>query len=155
MEIRQSRRRLQKFVHRPQEYKVIFDMILRSYIQLRDSLEYLEEFWIHMIESIYGKIQTGKLQFDRIWKDLFHQKIMENRYIKYFLNDISDQFDCLQSLHQSSVSQVTLSNKVVIEDIYQSIVKLETDLNQEYIIEDLIRLQNIIDQHQSNSTLSF
>lgn len=95
MEIRQSRRRLQKFVHRPSEYKLIFDMILRSYIQLRDSLEFLEEFWIHMVESIYGKIQTGKLQFDRIWKDLFHQKIMENRYIKYFLNDISDQFDSL------------------------------------------------------------
>lgn len=56
MEIRQSRRRLQKFVNRASEYKVIFDMILRSYIQLRDSLEYLEEFWIHLIESIYGKI---------------------------------------------------------------------------------------------------
>ena len=51
-------------------------MILRSYIQLRDSLEYLEEFWVHIIESIYGKIQTGKLQFDRIQKNVFHDKIM-------------------------------------------------------------------------------
>lgn len=31
-------------------------MIVRSYVQLRDNLEYLEEFWVHLIESIYGKI---------------------------------------------------------------------------------------------------
>ena len=75
------------------EYKKVFDMILRSYIQLRDSLEYLEEFWVHLVEAIFGKIQTGKLQFDRVWKDLFHQKIMENRYIKNFMNEVSDQYE--------------------------------------------------------------
>jgi len=31
-EIRQSRKRLHRFVDRPKEYKQVFDMILRSYI---------------------------------------------------------------------------------------------------------------------------
>jgi len=73
-------------------------MIYRSYIQLRDSLESLEEFWIHIIESIYGKIETGKLYFDKIWKELFLSKIMDNIFIKYYLNDISDQYELLQTL---------------------------------------------------------
>ena len=72
-------------------------MILRSYIQLRDSLERLEEFWIHLIESIFGKIQTGRLQFDRVWKTLFHQKIMENQFVQNFLNDISEHYNSIIS----------------------------------------------------------
>jgi hypothetical protein len=60
-DIKQSRKRLHRFITKPMEYKKVFDMILRSYIQLRDSLEYLEEFWVHLVEAIFGKIQTGKL----------------------------------------------------------------------------------------------
>jgi hypothetical protein len=33
----------------------------------------------------------------------------------------------------------------MLEDIYQNLIKLETDLNQEYVIEDLLRLQTFID----------
>jgi len=42
-------------------------------------------------ESIYGQALTGKLQFDREWKDMFHKCVLENRYIQYFLSDISEQ----------------------------------------------------------------
>ena len=127
-DIKQSRRRLQKFVHRPTEYKKVFDMIVRSYVQLRDNLEYLEEFWVHLIESIYGKIQTGKLQFDKIWKDLFHDKIMENKHIKYFLNDVYDQYEGQQSIHKLAMQpskQIQAQNKLILEEIYQNLVKLE------------------------------
>jgi len=33
-----------------------------------------------------------------------------------------------------------------LDDIYQNVVKLETDLTQEYVIEDLLNLQNFINQ---------
>ena len=90
-----SRKRLQRFIHRQNEYKKVFDMILRSYRQLKGSLEYLEEFWMYLNESIYDHIETGKLQFDRIWKDLYHERILENKFIKHFLNDVSYQYEGL------------------------------------------------------------
>ena len=31
-------------------------------------------------------------------------------------------------------------NKQILDDIYQNVVKLETDLTQEYVIEDLLNL---------------
>lgn len=65
-------------------------MILKSYRQLKGSLECLEEFWIYLNESIYGTVKRGKFQFDRIWKDLYHERILENKFIKNFLNDVSD-----------------------------------------------------------------
>lgn len=71
---------------------------------------------------------------------------MENKFIKLFMSDISDQFEAMQTLHkQNNLTKSAVNNKIIVDDIYQSLVKLETDLNQEYIIEDLIRLQTIID----------
>jgi len=55
---------------------------------------------MYLNESIYGQIETGKLQFDRIWKDLYHERILENKFVKHFLNDVSDQYEGLQSYHQ-------------------------------------------------------
>ena len=55
----------------PDEYKQVFDMIMRSYQQLQDSFEYLEELWVYLYESIYDQCPSGKLQFDKLWKDLF------------------------------------------------------------------------------------
>jgi len=37
-----------------------------------------------------------------------------------------------------------MNNKIIIEEIYASIVKIENDINQDYVIEDLLRLQAII-----------
>ena len=55
---------------------------------------------------------------------------MENRYIKYFMNDVSDQFESMQTLHKQNNGKLSaLNNKVIVDDTYQSIVKLETDLN--------------------------
>ena len=53
-------------------------MIMRSYQQLKNSLEHLEEFWLFLHETIYDKYQHGKLQFDKIWKNLFLEKIIDN-----------------------------------------------------------------------------
>jgi hypothetical protein len=96
-----------------------------------------------LYESIYGKIQTGQLQFDKVWKDLFQEKIMENKHIKYFLNDVSDQYESqhsIQKLAPALSKQQKALNKQILDDIYQNVVKLETDLTQEYVIEDLLNL---------------
>lgn len=67
----QQRRRLHRFKDRPLEYKKVFDMVIRSYFQLRDSLFNLEEFWVHLNEAIFGKVLEGRLYFDKIWKTFF------------------------------------------------------------------------------------
>lgn len=64
---------------------------------------------------------------------------MENKHIKYFLNDVSDQYESQYQKQEKS------QNKLILEEIYQNLVKLETDLNQEQVIENLINLQNFID----------
>jgi len=47
---------------------------------------------------------------------------MESRYIKAFMNDVSDQYELLQSLKglqdNQLVSSGQLGSKVIIEDIY-------------------------------------
>lgn len=128
-------------------------MIVRSYIQLRDSLEYVEEFWIHLIESIYGKIQTGRLQFDRVWKTLFHQKIMHNRFIQHFLNEISEQYDLYYQNCGSKTTPSYMKNDknvaIILTNSYDSLIKLETDLHQDHVIEDLLKLQGLIDEQNN------
>jgi hypothetical protein len=53
-EQKQSRKKLQRFIHKQMEYKKVFDDILRYYKQFKGCLEQLEEFWIFLQESIYG-----------------------------------------------------------------------------------------------------
>ena len=45
---------------------------------------------MYLYESIYDQCPSGKLQFDKLWKDLFLERILDNKYIKHFLNDVSD-----------------------------------------------------------------
>lgn len=74
---------------------------------------------------------------------------MENKHIKYFLNDVSDQYESqhsIQKLAPALSKQQKALNKQILDDIYQNVVKLETDLTQEYVIEDLLNLQNFINQ---------
>ena len=64
---------------------------MRSYQQLHESFEYLEELWIYLHESIFGQKLAGRFHFDRVWKDLFLERILDSRFLKHFLNDVSDQ----------------------------------------------------------------
>ena len=89
--LNQSRYKLQRFLYRQQEYKQVFDMVMRSYQQLNESFEYLEELWIYLHEAIYGQKLSGRFFFDRVWKDLFLERILDSRHLKHFLNDVSDQ----------------------------------------------------------------
>lgn len=146
-EIKLVRRKLQRFDAKPVEYKKVFDMIIKSYIQLRNSLEYLEEFWTHLMEFIYGEIQTGKLQFDSVWKNCFNDKILGNTYIRYFLQDVTEQYQ-----RMAKTKPAKASNKLILDEITQNLVKIRTDLKQEHIIEDLINLQQLMDQHQKAAT---
>ena len=54
---------------------------------------------MYLNEAIYNHVETGQLQFDRIWKDLYNERILENKFIKHFLNDVSEQYDGLQTYH--------------------------------------------------------
>ena len=119
-------------------------MILRSYRQLKASLEYLEEFWMYLNESIYDHVETGQLQFDRIWKDLYNERILENKFIKHFLNDVSEQYDGLQTYNQKQISQS--ANRYILDEIYENLVKLETDLNQDYVIEEFLNLDALVNE---------
>lgn len=110
-------------------------MIIKSYIQLRNSLEYLEEFWIHLMEFIYGEIQTGKLQFDSVWKNYFNDKILGNTYIRYFLQDVTEQYQ-----RMVKAKPAKSNHKLILDEITQNLMKIRTDLKQEHIIEDLINL---------------
>jgi hypothetical protein len=129
-------------------------MIMRSYQQLKNSLEHLEEFWLFLYETIYDKYQHGKLQFDKIWKNLFLEKILDNHYVKNFLNDVSDQYDSLQNYNQQMQQQTTWAgtrgpttdnHRYILDEIYENLIKLENDLNEDYIMDDLSKLINIDD----------
>ena len=99
---------------------------------------------MYLNESIYNHVETGQLQFDRIWKDLYNERILENKFIKHFLNDVSEQYDGLQTYHQKQISQS--ANRYILDEIYENLVKLETDLNQDYVIEEFLNLDALVNE---------
>lgn len=39
-------------------------------------------------EYVFDQKQTGKFIFDGIWKDLFKDRILDNKFIRLLLNDV-------------------------------------------------------------------
>lgn len=82
------------------------------------------------------------------------EKILDNHYVKNFLNDVSDQYDSLQNYNQQMQQQTTWAgtrgpatdnHRYILDEIYENLIKLENDLNEDYIMDDLSKLINIDD----------
>ena len=76
---------------------------------------------------------AGRFHFDRIWKDLFLERILDSRYLKHFLNDVSDQE---ANLLRSQKLDSRGKSRFILDELYQNLDRLEQEVNMDYIMPD-------------------
>jgi hypothetical protein len=75
-------------------------------------------------EYVFALKVEGKFVFDKVWKDLFKKRILDNKYIHYFLGDILSQYSDLQ---QGKGHSADVKKKKLLVDMVDCYDKLETD----------------------------
>ena len=77
------------------------------------------------------------------------ERILDDKYIKHFLNDVSDQQEYLLNYNQGEQAQNKNRNsRYILDEIYCNLEKLESDINHDYVMDDLtnfISLDEAID----------
>ncbi len=140
-DIQNSRKKIEDFAHRSQEYQRVLETIFSSFEQFKSCIEQIEELWLYFQEEIYQKRLEGRFTFDALSKKLFQKKVLENRFIRAFLEEVTEQVKLIQEYpHKTKVLPVEIqANQVVLGDMCDKLEKLSINLNQEYMSEDLIK----------------
>ena len=59
-----SRYRLLNFLSDPEHYYSVFNLLINSYMRIKEGWLGLEEIWIFLVESVYHRTQQGYLIFE-------------------------------------------------------------------------------------------
>src|SRR6185437_1958164 len=74
-EMNANKYKVQHFVHASEAYNKIFDIIIKYYARVRDSVTNLEEIWVFLMEIVYQQELKGQLIFEQFHKQLFESEV--------------------------------------------------------------------------------
>jgi hypothetical protein len=77
-EICANKFKIEHFQRAPDQFNRIFDLIIRYYARVRDSVLNLEEAWAFLMEMIYSSEMKGQLLFEQFHKQLFEREVMKH-----------------------------------------------------------------------------
>ncbi len=63
-EVRRNNEMIAPFFSKPDSYRKIFDMIIKFYTRVRESVIGIEEMWVFLIESVFQQELKGNLIFE-------------------------------------------------------------------------------------------
>lgn len=89
-EMRKNNEMIVSFYQHPDAYQKIFDLLIKFYTKVRDSILGIEEMWLFFMESVFQQELKGSLIFDQLHKQIFKKDILSHRYIQSFLKEINE-----------------------------------------------------------------
>ena len=117
------------FYQYPDAYQKIFDLLIKFYTRVRDSIIGIEEMWVFFMESIFHQELKGNMIFEQYHKQLFKKDILNHRDIERFLKEIHEtQLDLENRRQNKIVNQLD----PIIENISSILIDLDEDLNFQY-----------------------
>lgn len=149
-EINSNKYKVEHFSFSPDSYHRVFNLIIKFYNRVKDSVINIEEIWSFLMEMTYNHEITGQLLFEQYHKSLFEQEILCNQQIKDFLNEIKNAFNSMQL--RKKQKQAVSRNDSIVENLHQNLLYLEEDLAQQLMsnsqeedeeVEDFGNSQNI------------
>lgn len=91
-ELRKSFEVSVSFSKYPEQFRKLFDTLIKYYTRVREAVIGIEEIWVFLIEQIFHQELKGNLIFDSLHKQLFKKEILGHRYLQLYVKEIRDAF---------------------------------------------------------------
>eukprot|EP00347_Sterkiella_histriomuscorum_P010269 403376945 len=128
-QVRMNNETIVSFYQYPDAYQKIFDLLIKFYTRVRDSIIGIEEMWVFFMESIFHQELKGNMIFEQYHKQIFKKDILNHRDIERFLKEIHET-----QLEMENRRQNKVVNQLdpIIENISSILIDLDEDLNFQY-----------------------